>query len=128
MSAYYDKDIQRNVTAEDISRALKFAAGALDYPGQKGIPVRRVDTHSLRSGGANALCLAGYEAHQIQKMGRWWGATFKEYIRDELASYASGMSRAMKQKFNFVNVASGAFADMVDVTRSTIGQGYAAPA
>ena len=128
MSAFYDKGTRRDVTAEDISRALKFAASALDYPGKKGIPVQRIDTHSLRSGGANALCLAGYEAHQIQKMGRWRGATFKEYIRDELASYASGMSRAMKQKFNFVNVASGAFADVEDVTRTTIGRTYAAAA
>jgi len=40
----------------------------------------RVDTHSLRSGGANALALAGYTETQIQKMGRWKGATFKEYI------------------------------------------------
>ena len=53
-------------------------------------------------------------------MGRWKGATFKEYIRDELACYASGMSKAMKQKFNYVNIASGAFADINDVTQATV--------
>ena len=96
------------------------ASPNLDYFGTWGIPVGRVDTHSLRSGGANALALAGYDDTQIQKMGRWRGATLKEYIRDELASYASGMSKAMKQKFQFVNIASGAYADVVDVTRTTL--------
>jgi hypothetical protein len=40
----------------------------------KGIPIDRIDTHSLRSGGANALSLARYSDTQIQKMGRWRGA------------------------------------------------------
>ncbi len=48
----------------------------------------RVDTHSLCSGGANAPVLSGYLDTQIQKMGRWKGTTFKEYIREELACYS----------------------------------------
>jgi hypothetical protein len=46
---------------------------------------------------------------QIQKMGQWQGATFKEYIREELANYLEGMSMAMKTKFNFINIAGNAF-------------------
>jgi hypothetical protein len=30
---------------------------------------------------------------QIQKMGRWQGTTFKEYVRKELASFSEGMSK-----------------------------------
>jgi hypothetical protein len=48
-----------NLTAEDISRHLKIAPGLLNYPTRKGIPVERVNTHSLRGGGANALALSG---------------------------------------------------------------------
>ena len=81
---YDDKGKRKDITNEDVSKALKVAATALDYPTAKGIPIDRIDTHSLRSGGANALLLAGYSDTQIQKMGRWWGATFKEYIREEL--------------------------------------------
>lgn len=106
--------MHREVTAEDISRALKSAATALQYPTKKGIPIQRVNTHSLRSGGANALALAGYSDTQIQKMGRWRGATFKEYIREELAYYAEGMSKDMRQQFNFVNIAGNAFHDITD--------------
>ncbi len=95
--------------AKNISRALTSSVTELQYPNNKGIPISRIDTHSLRSGGANALALARYSDTQIQKMGQWCGATFKEYIREELACYARGMSRDMKQKFNFVNIAGNAF-------------------
>mmetsp|Transcript_6646 Transcript_6646/g.14502 ORF Transcript_6646/g.14502 Transcript_6646/m.14502 type:complete len:136 (+) Transcript_6646:437-844(+) len=58
---------------------------------------------------------------QIQKMGRWRGKTFKEYIREELACYFAGMSTAMKRRFGFVNIAAGSF---VDITDSTIITDY----
>ena len=47
-------------------------------------------------------------------MGRWRGATFKEYIREELAGFSMGMSRSMKQRFDFVNVAGNAFNVITD--------------
>jgi hypothetical protein len=78
----------------------------------------------LRSGGANALALAGYSDTQIQKMGRWRGATFKEYVQNKLASFSSGMSRDMKTKFGFVNVSGNMFSD---ITASCINVEYSAP-
>ena len=115
LSAYYDDSGKRSdVTNEDVSRAIKSAATVLEYPTAKGIPIDRIDTHSLRSGGANALSLAGYSDTQIQKMGRWRGATFKEYIREELACFSEGMSRSMKRTFDFVNIAGNAFNTITD--------------
>ena len=61
-----------------MSAALKFAITALNYTSLKGIPIDRVGTRSLRSGGANSLLLAGYIDIDILKMGRWRGETFKE--------------------------------------------------
>ena len=52
-----------------MSAALKFATTALNYPSLKGILIVRVDTHSLRSGGANTLSLEGYSDRGIQKNG-----------------------------------------------------------
>jgi hypothetical protein len=69
---------QLDITDKCIRNGLKLAATALNYPKNCGIPVERVDTHSLRIGGANALHLAGYSDREIQKMGRWRGETFKE--------------------------------------------------
>jgi hypothetical protein len=112
---------QADVTDKDIRQELKLAAIALEYPALKGIPIDRIDTHSLRSGGANALALSGYSDREIQKMGRWRSATFKEYIREELNIYAAGMSTHMKRRFNFVNIAGGVYHD---VTAATIITNY----
>jgi hypothetical protein len=54
-------------------------------------------------------------------MGRWWGATFKEYVREELASFSEGMFTKMKQKFHFVNVAGNY---MYNVTETIIASEY----
>jgi hypothetical protein len=62
-------DVRLDVTAENVSRALKLVAVNLQYPTTKGIPIDRINTHFLCSGGANALALAGYSDTQIQKMG-----------------------------------------------------------
>jgi hypothetical protein len=106
--------VRTDVTAEHISCLLKVAAEALLYPTNKGIPIQRINTHSLLSGGANALALVGYSDMQIQKIGRWHSATFKEYICEELACYATGMSTDMRRKFNiagnvFHNITSDIF-------------------
>ena len=47
--AYYDDKGQRgDITNEDVSKqALKVVATVLEYPTAKGIPIDRIDTHSL---------------------------------------------------------------------------------
>jgi hypothetical protein len=112
LSAFYLDGIWYNVTGEDISKGLKMAATLLHYPMMRGIPIDCIDTHSLRSGWANALALSGYSDMQIQKMGRWKGATFKEYIREELACYSAGMSSSMKRRFKFVTISGNAYNDV----------------
>jgi hypothetical protein len=80
LSAVFDEKGKRSdVTDKHIRQGLKLAASALEYPEFRGIPIERIDMHSLRIGGANALHLAGYTDREIQKMGRWRGETFKEY-------------------------------------------------
>ena len=96
------------------ANTLNFMAGLLNYPTCKGIPVERVNTHSLRGGGTSALALSGYLETMIQKMGRWKGATFKKYIGEELTNYTNGMSMAMKTKFNFMNIAGNVFRDITE--------------
>ena len=112
LSTFYHKGQWCDVMGEDISRSLKMLAMLLEYPETRGIPIQLVDTHSLRCGGANALALSGYSDTQIQKMGRCRGATFKEYIREQLACYSEGMTTNMKQNFKFVNVHGNAYHDV----------------
>ena len=54
----------------------------------------------------------------------WRGKTFKEYIREELHCFTEGMSTAMKQYFKFVNIAGGAYSELVDATRTTVVSDY----
>lgn len=122
LSAVCTAGLWEFVTHAHMSAGIKLAAAALDYPACKGIPIERVDTHSLRCGGANALALSGYKDREIQKMGRWRSATFLEYIREGLADFSQGMSTSMKRRFNFVNVEGGVFNDITDVTLNTTYQ------
>ena len=114
LSAYWVAGERRDVNDEDIRGAIKSAATALKYPEQRGIGINQVDTHSLRGGGANALHLAGYSDRQIMKMGRWKSKTFLEYIREELGSFSTGMSRQMKKLFKYVNVSGDRWSDVTD--------------
>jgi hypothetical protein len=112
LSTYYKYGSPFEVTAERISKAFKHTAAALKYPTRKGIPTALVDTHSLQCGGANALTLSGYFNTQIQKMGHWRGATFKEYVRENLSIFSSRMSWDMKQTFQYVNIAGNVCFDI----------------
>jgi len=110
------------VTHSHMSSGIKLAAAALDYPACKGIPIERIDTHSLRCGGANALALSGYKDREIQKMGRWRSTTFLEYIREGLFEFSEGMSTSMKRSFNFVNVEGGVSRDVTNAAVNTVYQ------
>ncbi len=101
-----------NVTDNNISKALKQATATLQYPLYQGIPIERINTHSLQIGGACALALNGFSEMHIQKMGRWRGDMFKEYVRKELHCFSDGMAKAMKQCFKFVNVTGHGLTDI----------------
>jgi hypothetical protein len=60
LSGFYVDGKWWEVTGKDISKGLKMAARLLQYPAMRGIPIARIDTHLLCSGGANALALSGY--------------------------------------------------------------------
>ncbi len=112
MCTYFDQGGCHDVSNQDISLGFKAAATALCNPTIKGTPIARVDTHSICSGGANALSLLGYVDRQIKKMGRWRGATFLEYISDEIATFSKGMSWDMSQQFGFTNIVGGAYTNV----------------
>jgi hypothetical protein len=103
-----------NVMADNISTALKQATTTLQYPLYRGIPITRIDTHSLRIGGACALALNGFSEMHIQKMGQWRGDTFKEYVCKELHFFSDRMAKAMTQCFKFVNVIRHVLTDVTD--------------
>ncbi len=70
LSAFFHLGTCYDVCGKDISKGLKLTSTVLKYPSTQGIPIDRIDMHSLWSRGANPLELSGYLDTQIQKMGR----------------------------------------------------------
>ncbi len=85
LSSFFHQGACYNVCGNDMSKGLKLSATIIQYPATQGIPIECIDTHSLQSGGANALALLSNSDTQIQKLGHWKGATYREYICEELA-------------------------------------------
>ena len=50
-------------------------------------------------------------ATQIPEFIRWDGG---EYIQKELVCFSEGMSKSMKKKFDFINIAGNAFNTITD--------------
>ena len=67
LSAYWTEGKRKDLSADNMSAALKIATTTLNYPYLKGITIYKVDIHSLISVGANALSLAGYSDRYMQK-------------------------------------------------------------
>ena len=105
LCSYWDEVGRADVTDSNISYAVKYAAKMKSYP-SRGIPLERVDTHSLRSGGACALKRAGFDDASIQKMGRWApkSTAWMTYIQQQLSTFSAGMSNAMSAVPLFTNM------------------------
>ena len=105
LCAFWDEVGKGHITDTQVRFTVKMAAKALKYP-ERGIPLNRVDTHSLRSGGACALKLSGRDDVEIRKMGRWAprSTAFLEYIQEQLSTFSQGMSTGMSQIKTFTNM------------------------
>jgi hypothetical protein len=106
LSSFFHKGNCYGVCGEDISKGLKVAATILQYPNsmnQFALPSEQ---------GCECIGAIGLLRHTDTKMGHWKGATFKEYICEELACYSTGMTTNMKRNFKFVNISGNAYHDI----------------
>lgn len=92
------------VTAGDIRLQLRAATSAALLLGET-IDPSKVGSHSLRSGGAMHLKLAGYDEITIKKLGRWSSDTYLVYIQSQIANLTDGISQRMAQPLSFRSVA-----------------------
>ena len=63
-----------------------------------------IGTHSLRSGCAMALHLAGVPVYMIMLIGRWSSDAFLRYIRRQVREFSAGVSKRMVQPFPFFTI------------------------
>lgn len=94
----------RQVKADEITKAIKRAAGAIGLY-QLGYTPDDVSSHSLRAGGAMAMHLNGVDAITIRKMGRWKSDTFLMYIHEQISAFAEGVSLKMSNHIPFRHIA-----------------------
>ena len=67
-----------------------------------------IGLHSIRSGGAMAMFLAGTATIIIMRIGRWSSEAFLEYIREQVEQFTQGVSRNMLQFEHFNTTESDA--------------------
>ena len=69
-----------------------------------GFDSKEVGTHSIRSVGAMALCLAEVETYMVKIIGRWKSDCFMKYIRKQIQQFTSGITERMIQREHFNHV------------------------
>ena len=104
LGTYHDKNgARRQVQDEDIRAAIR-AGAHMDNLEAAGYDLTRIGSHSLRTGGAVALKLAGYDHDIIKKLGRWSSNTYLRYIQTQVAQLSQGVSHQMARLLRFQNV------------------------
>ena len=71
---------------------------------EQGYTLARVSSHSLRSGIAMALKLAGESSDTIMRVGRWTSLTYMTYIHAQIGALAKGLAWIMSKHHTFHNV------------------------
>ena len=97
-------DKPKLVTATMIRNRLQVAAGSIGAA-ELGYKPSDYGTHSIRSGAAMALTLAGYPAFRVMLVGRWSSDAFLKYIREQVAQFSKGIASKMTNNMDFRNVA-----------------------
>ena len=69
-----------------------------------GYDLSRIGTHSLRSGGAVRLKLAGEDDGIIKKLGRWSSETYARYIQPHIGPLTGGCAARMAAPLRYYNV------------------------
>ena len=93
------------ITSKHIIQMLQLSAKSLQLEKQ-AIDPDLIGAHSLRSGGAMALKLHGYDDTTIRKMGRWTSDTFLQYIHNQIAHLAKDISKNMSMALPFLNISA----------------------
>ena len=91
------------VSDRDITTAVRWGA-TRDGLLERGYTITRVSSHSLRSGGAMALKLAGESSDTIMRVGRWTSLTYMTYIHAQIGALAKGLAWRMSKHHTFHNV------------------------
>ena len=85
------------ITHINSAQALPRLRAVVDIMGKGALGFTKEDVglHSIRSGGAMAMFLAGTRTIIIMRIGRWSSEAFLEYIREQVEQFTLGVSKNM---------------------------------
>jgi hypothetical protein len=92
LCSYKHNSKWHNITSAEIIKLVRASARQLNLHKQ-AIDPDLIGAHSLRSGGAMALRLHGFDDTTIMKMGRWTSLTFLQYIHTQIAHLSKDISK-----------------------------------
>ena len=94
---------QYRITDRNIANALHSTIDTMqDF--NLGFSGKDIGTHSIRSGGAMAMCLAKVDQYMIMIIGRWKSDSFMKYIRKQIEQFTSGISDRMLEVEHFNHI------------------------
>ena len=93
------------VQAADIRSVIRVGASSTHLE-SCGYDLKRIGSHSLRSGGAMHLKLAGHDNDIIMKLGRWSSNTYLHYIQSQIGELTAGIATDMARLLHFHQVSS----------------------
>lgn len=91
------------VRSADVRGMVRLAA-VEDGLDKRGYDLQRIGSHSLRSGGAVRLKIAGADDALIMKLGRWSSKTWMKYIQPHISAVTRGLAARMAIPLRFWNV------------------------
>ena len=83
-----------SISSRHITATLRLEANKIGFQ-TLGFYPHEIGSHSLRSGGAMTLHLAGISEHTIKIIGRWRSDAFLIYLQGQIASFTTGVASAM---------------------------------
>ena len=91
---------RRDVTSAPVRAKLRAAAASVGKE-TLGFDPEEIGCHSLRSGAAMAMKLAGVSEYTIMIIGRWKSMAFLEYIRNQVAEFSINISDRLLDHADF---------------------------
>jgi len=103
LGSYRDGNGWKRASARHILEAVRLGA-VQDNLAQCGFDLKRIGTHSLRSGGATRLKIEGHADSTIMLLGRWSGNTYLKYIQTQITQLSAGIAATMAPSLKFDRV------------------------
>lgn len=120
--SYKDHNGQAKLLTDAIVRTALRTAARTFGEHRLGFKASELGTHSLRSGAAMAMYLAGLPSYTIMLIGRWSSNAFLRYIRKQVQDFSNGVSRRMISHDDFFTISRDEVIDPTDPR--TAGNSY----